>query len=152
MTTKIGVFDRKLSGQHFHNLSYGHTTSRKVSTGLWSSDSDFLTPQKTWKSAWFIHILHSLVRIPYWKSNDSTWTSQARRNFSRRRMTISNIMKAFFRQFPIKRTNSRGHTAIIEGPNLFYQKNSFHSPNKKTSFNRRPPSRVPARSAASWKF
>ena len=43
-------------------------------------------------------------------------------------------MKMFSRQFPIKRTNSRGHTTIIEGPNLFCQKSSFHSPQKKTSF------------------
>ena len=55
----------KLSGEHFDNLSYGHTTPRKVSTGKWSPHPDFLTPQKTWKSAWFINILHSLVRIPY---------------------------------------------------------------------------------------
>ena len=32
-------------------LSYGHTTSRKVSTGLWSPNSAFLTPQNTWKPA-----------------------------------------------------------------------------------------------------
>ena len=88
MTTKVGAFDRKSSREHFHILSYVHTTSRKVSTSLWSPDSDFLTLQKTWKSAWSIHILHSFVRIPYWKSNGSTWTSQARRNFSRRCMTI----------------------------------------------------------------
>ena len=43
-------------------------------------------------------------------------------------------MKTFSRQFPIKRINSRVHTTIIEGPNLFCQKSSFHSPNKKTSF------------------
>ena len=43
----------------------------------------------------------------------------------------------FSRQFPcpIKRTNSRGHTIIIEGPKLFCQKSSFHCPKKKnTSF------------------
>ena len=28
----------------------------------------------------------------------------------------------------IKRTNPRGHTTIIEGPNLFCQKRSFNSP------------------------
>ena len=40
----------------------------------------------------------------------------------------------FSRQFPIKRTNSHGHTTIIERPNLFCQKSSSHSPKKKTSF------------------
>ena len=34
----------------------------------------------------------------------------------------------FSRQFPIKRINFRGHTTIIEGPNLFGPKSSFHSP------------------------
>ena len=34
MTTRVGAFDRKLPGEYFHNLSYGHTTSRKVSTDL----------------------------------------------------------------------------------------------------------------------
>ena len=48
-------------------------------------------------------------------------------------------MKMFSRQFPIKRTNSRDHTTIIEGPNLFGPKSSFHSlkktpPLKSTSF------------------
>ena len=43
-------------------------------------------------------------------------------------------MKMFSRQFPIKRTNSRGHTTIIEGPNLFCQKSSFHCLKKDTSF------------------
>ena len=65
MTTRVGAFHRKVYGKHFHNLLYSHTTSRKVSTGLRRPDSNFLTPQKTWKSAWFINILHSLVRIPY---------------------------------------------------------------------------------------
>ena len=65
-----------------------HMVPRKVSTGIWSPHPDFLTPQKTWKSAWFINILHSLVRIPYKKLNVSNWTSQARRKFSRRRLTI----------------------------------------------------------------
>ena len=37
MTMRVSAFDRQLSGEHFHNLSCGHTTSRKVSTGLWSS-------------------------------------------------------------------------------------------------------------------
>ena len=36
-------------------------------------------------------------------------------------------MKTFSRQFPIKRINSRAHTTIIEGPNLFGPKSSFHS-------------------------
>ena len=36
------------------------------------------------------------------------------------------IMKMFCRQFPIKRTNFRSHTTIIEGPNLFGPKSSFH--------------------------
>ena len=49
MTTRVDAFDRKLSGEHFHNLSYGHTTSRKVSTGLWSSGG----------AIWFV------VRNPY---------------------------------------------------------------------------------------
>ena len=40
----------------------------------------------------------------------------------------------FSRQFSIKCTDSRGHTTIIEGPNLFCQKSSSHSPKKKTSF------------------
>ena len=44
-------------------------------------------------------------------------------------------MKMFSRQFPIKRTDSRAHTTIIEGPNLFCQKSSFHSPQKNASFN-----------------
>ena len=39
-------------------------------------------------------------------------------------------MKMFSRQLSIKRTNSNGHTTIIEGPNLFGPKSSFHSPNK----------------------
>eukprot|EP00493_Phyllostaurus_siculus_P016075 UN16320 len=32
----------------------------------------------------------------------------------------------------MKRINSRGHTTIMEGPNLFV-KSSFHSPNKEPS-------------------
>ena len=36
----------------------------------------------------------------------------------------------FSRQFSIKRTSSRGHTTIIEGPNQFCQKSSFHLPKK----------------------
>ena len=43
-------------------------------------------------------------------------------------------MKIFSRQFPIKRTNSRGHTTIIEGPNLFGPKSSFHVLKKNASF------------------
>ena len=39
-------------------------------------------------------------------------------------------MKMFSRQFPIKRTNSRGHMTIIEGPNLFGPKSSSHVPKK----------------------
>ena len=35
-------------------------------------------------------------------------------------------MKMFSRRFPMKRTNFRGHTTIIEGPNLFGPKSSFH--------------------------
>ena len=44
-------------------------------------------------------------------------------------------MKIFSRQFPIKRTNSRGHTTIIEGLNLFGPKSSFHVLKKNASFN-----------------
>ena len=43
-------------------------------------------------------------------------------------------MKILSRQFPIKRTNSRGHTTIIEGPNLFGPKSSFQPPKKMASF------------------
>ena len=43
-------------------------------------------------------------------------------------------MNMFSRQFPIKRTNSRGHTTIIEGPNLFGPKSSFQPPKKMASF------------------
>ena len=43
-------------------------------------------------------------------------------------------MKMFSKQFPIKRINSRGHTTIIEGPNLFGPKSSFQPPNKMASF------------------
>ena len=43
-------------------------------------------------------------------------------------------MKMFSRQFPIKCINFHGHTTIIEGPNLFGPKGSFHSPKKMTSF------------------
>ena len=45
-------------------------------------------------------------------------------------------MKMFSRQFSIKRTNSRGHTTIIEAPNLFCQKSSSHVPKKNASFNK----------------
>ena len=38
-----------------------------------------------------------------------------------------------FRQYPGKLTNSHGHKTIIEGPNLFGPKSSFHS-TKKASF------------------
>ena len=54
-------------------------------------------------------------------------------------------MKMFSRQFPIKRTNSRVHTTIIEGPNLFCQKSSFHSPKK------RPPLNVLSNEISPWK-
>eukprot|EP00493_Phyllostaurus_siculus_P011132 UN11289 len=37
-------------------------------------------------------------------------------------ISYESIMKTFSRQFPIKRTNCRGHTTIIEGPNLFCHK------------------------------
>ena len=40
----------------------------------------------------------------------------------------------FSRRFPIKCTNSRAHPTIIEGPNLFGPKSSFHFPKKPTSF------------------
>ena len=43
-------------------------------------------------------------------------------------------MKMFSKQFPIKRTNSHGHTTITAGSNLFCQKSSFHFPKKTTSF------------------
>ena len=43
-------------------------------------------------------------------------------------------MKMFSRQFHIKRTNSRGHTTSIEGPNLFCQKSSSHVPKKRLPF------------------
>ena len=39
-------------------------------------------------------------------------------------------MKMYSTQFPIKRTNSRGHTTTTEGPNPFDQKSSFHVPKK----------------------
>ena len=40
-----------------------------------------------------------------------------------------------FRQYPGKLTNSHGHKTIIEGPNLFGPKNSFHPPpHKNASF------------------
>ena len=42
--------------------------------------------------------------------------------FSRRRMTTWFVMKMFFKQLPIKRTNSRGRTKIIAGSTLFCQK------------------------------
>ena len=42
----------------------------------------------------------------------------------------------FSRQFSIKRTNSRGHTTIIEGHNLFGPKSSFHPPKKTPPLNR----------------
>ena len=45
-----------------------------------------------------------------------------RKNFSRRRMTVWLVMKMFTKKFPIKHTNSRGHTAIVEEPNLFCKK------------------------------
>ena len=45
----------------------------------------------------------------------------------------------FSKQFPIKRTNSHGHTTITAGANLFCQKSSFHFPKKKTSFKGGPP-------------
>ena len=76
----------------------------------------------------------TLAEAPIW-----IWTSQARRNFSRRRMSIWYIMKMFSRKFPIKRTNSRTHTTIIEGPNLFGPKSSFHFPKKTTSFKKGTP-------------
>ena len=37
---KSTSFDGKFSGQHFHNLSYGHTTSRKIATNPWSLVGD----------------------------------------------------------------------------------------------------------------
>ena len=38
----------------------------------------------------------------------------------------------FSRQFPIKHNNSRDHTTIIEGSNLFGPKSSSHVPKKQT--------------------
>ena len=46
-------------------------------------------------------------------------------------------MKMFSRQFPIKRTNSRDHTTIIEGPNLFGPKSSSHVPKKRLPLSRK---------------
>ena len=47
MTTRVGAFESLLFGEHFHNLSCGHTTSRKFSTGARSPDPNFLACQKT---------------------------------------------------------------------------------------------------------
>ena len=49
MATRVDAFDSSLSKEHFHNLSCGHTTSRKFSTGTRSPDPNFLACQKTRK-------------------------------------------------------------------------------------------------------
>ena len=46
-------------------------------------------------------------------------------------------MKMFSRQFSIKRTNSRGHTTITDGSNLFGPKSSFQPPKINASFKER---------------
>ena len=47
MTTRVDAFESLLFGEHFHNLSCGHTTSRNFSTGARSPDRNFLVCQKT---------------------------------------------------------------------------------------------------------
>ena len=45
-------------------------------------------------------------------------------------------LKKFLRacEVQLESSNSRGHTTIIEGPNLFCQKSSFQPPKKMASF------------------
>ena len=134
MTMRVGAFDRKLSGEHFHNLSCGHTTSRKVSTGLWSPDSDFLTPQKTWKSEWFINILHSLVRIPYKSQMAPTELHRPVETFLEVVWQYDNSWKCFPNNFLSNALSLVVIRQLLKKQTYLVQKGSFHIPKKNASF------------------
>ena len=51
MIMRVGAFDRKLSEKQFHNVSYGHTTSRKLSIGILNAAGDIrLLVKNSWQT------------------------------------------------------------------------------------------------------